>query len=261
VFTTIHDIIFPDMPELTSRLGLFARMYFYRRAGKLSHTIFTVSEFSKQRIMHHLGVGKRIVVTGSAIQSAIYNDDDDDDVTSGDKNKSILFIGNIKKHKGLGVLLKAFEMARNAGLDYTLTIVGSLENFRSKDTESLWYFKDTTLDFIRWTGYVSNEELRGLIKSAALLVQPSLYEGFCLPPLEAMMLGTPALISDISVLKEVYADFPVVFFKAGNADDLKEKLIALLRDKPFINIHLDWGLRNRYTFKKTAAIILEELPR
>ncbi|MDR3301128.1 MAG: glycosyltransferase family 4 protein [Spirochaetaceae bacterium] len=249
------------MPELTSRLGLIARMYCYRRAGKLSHTIFTVSKFSKQRIMHHLGLGEKIVVTGSAIQNYIYNDDDccGVDVTTGNKTKSILFIGNIKKHKGLAVLLNAFERARKAGLDYTLVIVGSEENFRSVDTASLQYCKDAASDSIRWTGYVSNEELRGLIKSAALLVQPSLYEGFCLPPLEAMMLGTPALISDIPVLKEVYADFPVVFFKAGDAGDLKDKLIALLHNKPFVQVQLDESQRNRYTFKKTAALILEVL--
>jgi hypothetical protein len=50
VFTTIHDIVFPDMPELTSRIGLFIRMFFYRRSAKLSTKIFTVSYFSKERI-------------------------------------------------------------------------------------------------------------------------------------------------------------------------------------------------------------------
>jgi len=60
------------------------------------------------------------------------------------------------------------------------------------------------------------------------LVQPSLYEGFGLPPLEAMVLGTPALISDILVFKEIYNDFPVTFFKTGDAIDLKNKMIELL---------------------------------
>jgi hypothetical protein len=68
VFTAIHDIIFPDMPELVSKIGLAMRMWFYRRAYKKSKKIFTVSEFSKSRIEHHLGSKKPIIVTHSAIQ-------------------------------------------------------------------------------------------------------------------------------------------------------------------------------------------------
>lgn len=62
VFTTIHDIIFPDMPELSSKIGLFIRMWFYNRAGKKSKTIFTVSEFSKSRIQHYLGMIMALLV-------------------------------------------------------------------------------------------------------------------------------------------------------------------------------------------------------
>jgi glycosyltransferase involved in cell wall biosynthesis len=254
VYTTIHDIVFPDMPELASKAGLRARMWFYRRAGKLSQTLFTVSEFSKVRLLHYLGGDKRIVVTGSAIQGCYTA------MTHAAKNRSIIFIGNIKKHTGLAILLDAFEMARREGLDYDLIVVGSKENLRSRDTGLVSRIAGGGVH-VRVTGCISNDVLRDLIVSAALLVQPSLYEGFCLPPLEAMMLGTQALVSDIPVLKEVYAGFPVVFFKAGCAEDLKEKLIGLLRDKPFIHVRLDEELRGRYTFQKTAAVILEELGR
>ena len=54
VFSTIHDMIFPDMPELTSKIGLMARMFFYKRASKKSDLIFTVSKFSEERIMDFL---------------------------------------------------------------------------------------------------------------------------------------------------------------------------------------------------------------
>ena len=68
VFTTIHDIIFPDMPEITSKAGLFVRMRFFRRAYRKSRGIFTVSEFSKSRIEYHLGNGKEIIVANSALR-------------------------------------------------------------------------------------------------------------------------------------------------------------------------------------------------
>jgi glycosyltransferase involved in cell wall biosynthesis len=87
------------------------------------------------------------------------------------------------------------------------------------------------------------------------LVQPSLYEGFCLPPLEAMVLGTKALISDIPVLKEIYGGFPVTFFKAGSIEDLKEKML-LLSKQTTLSISLPNHLKEKYTFQKTASIIM-----
>jgi glycosyltransferase involved in cell wall biosynthesis len=259
VFTTIHDIIFPDMPELTGRAGLAVRMWFFRRAARRSKTIFTVSQFSKSRILHHLGE-RRVIVTYNTVRDSIMRRDYSNSV----KNKSIIFIGNIKKHKGLSILLEAFSKAREEGLDYSLVIVGGRENFRSADVEFLNRVKDNALQAVSWTGHIDDEELNGLIATSALLVQPSLYEGFCIPPLEAMMLGTRALISDIPVLREVYGEapggksYPVTFFKAGDAGELKEKLIELLRDGPPA-VRLDEEQKNRYTFAKTAAVILEEL--
>ena len=92
-----------------------------------------------------------------------------------------------------------------------------------------------------------------------MLVQPSLYEGFGLPPLEAMTLGTRCLISDIPVLKEIYNGFPVVFFKAGDPVDLKNKMMELLFNKTPSSFVLSEELLSKYTFKKTSEIILREL--
>jgi len=96
------------------------------------------------------------------------------------------------------------------------------------------------------------------LSKAALLVQPSLYEGFCLPPLEAMVLGTQALISDIPVLKEIYADFPVTFFRSGDPSDLKEKMMELLVNESS-SLFLSDDLLLKYTFGKTASVIIKGL--
>ncbi|GHU78942.1 glycosyl transferase [Spirochaetia bacterium] len=254
VYTTIHDIIFPDMPELTSKIGLAIRMWFYRRAFRRSKKIFTVSEFSKSRIEYYSRHKRPVVVTHSAIQPYLLN-------RSGTpvKTDAILFIGNIKKHKGLWCLLEAFLRAREAGLKSKLVIVGSKDNFRSLDTEALGLLEKSDSSVVEFTGFISDEKLGELLGKAALLVQPSLYEGFCLPPLEAMVCGTKALISDIPVLREIYVDFPVTFFRAGDSGDLKDKLIALLHNKEPERTVLPESLQKKYTFEKTAAVILREL--
>jgi len=254
VFTTIHDVIFPDMPELTTRIGLAARIWFYRRAYKKSQKIFTVSEFSRSRIQRHLGAEKPVVVTHSAIQPMFlaYRAN----LRNVQKTQTIVFIGNIKKHKGLDLLIEAFSQAKNEGMPHQLVVIGAKENFRTADNAIL---KKTESLGVTFTGFISDEQVMEHLSKAALLVQPSLYEGFCLPPLEAMVLGTHALISDIPVLKEIYAGFPVTFFRSGDPSDLKEKLMGLLFNKKPSSPDLSDDLLLKYTFEKTASVILKEL--
>jgi glycosyltransferase involved in cell wall biosynthesis len=245
------------MPELTSKIGLAARMHFYRRAYKKSQKIFTVSEFSKSRIEHHLGTAKPIIVTHSAIQSMFlaYRNN----VKNVQKTQTILFVGNIKKHKGLDCLLDAFYQARNEGLPHSLIIIGDRENFRTVDNAVLQKIDSLGRDAVSFTGFISDEQLMGYLAEASLLVQPSLYEGFCLPPLEAMVLGTNVLISDIPVLKEVYDGFPASFFRNRDSKDLKEKLMEILLNKKLSSPVLTDDLLLKYTFEKTSSVILQNL--
>jgi glycosyltransferase involved in cell wall biosynthesis len=256
VYITIHDIIFPDMPELTSRTGLAARMWFYRRAYKKAKKIFTVSEFSKSRIRHHLGTEKPVIVTHSAIQPIFL--EYRANIENVRKTQSIVFIGNIKKHKGLDILLDAFCLARNEGLPHGLIVIGAKENFRTADNTVLRKIESIGSG-VTFTGFISDEQVMERLSKAALLVQPSLYEGFCLPPLEAMVLGTHALISDIPALKEIYSGFPVTFFRSGDPSDLKKKMMDLLFNKKPSSPVLSDDLLLKYTFEKTASVILEEL--
>jgi glycosyltransferase involved in cell wall biosynthesis len=255
VYTTIHDIIFADIPELTSRAGLFIRMIFYKRAAKLSKKLFTVSYFSKSRIEHHLGKKKPVIVTYSALQPYLFQHDQ----LPIKKTNTILFVGNIKKHKGLDLLLRAFyDLKENGEFPYRLIIVGEKDNFRSSDSAASAMLSQADNSSVEFSGYMDNDTLRSLLSGAALLVQPSLYEGFGLPPLEAMLLCSRVLISDIPVFREIYDGFPVTYFKAGDADDLKQKMKDLLGLIPAA-LPLSAELADRYSFKKTSSIILREV--
>ena len=255
IFTTIHDIVFPDMPKLVSKLGLIIRMWFFHRAYKKSSKIFTVSNFSKERIEFYLGKNKPVIVTHSAIQTEYLNYRAK--VQYFIKNKTIIFIGNMKKNKGLVLLLKAFKEAKNDGLPHRLIIIGGSENFRTADNVVLKIINSFKSECISLYSYISNELLMKFLSEASLLIQPSLYEGFCLPPLEALMLGTPALISDIPVLKEIYSDFPVIYFKSGDPVDLKNKMMKIINNN--IKISLPDNLSEKYTFDKTSSIVMENI--
>jgi len=254
VYTTIHDIIFPDMPEIVSRIGLELRMLFYRRAFSRSKKIFTVSEFSKSRIEHYSRKKVPVTVTYNAIQPWISGNRAP---VLAEKTKTIVFIGNIKKHKGLNYLLEAFLLAKAEGLPHQLVIIGSRDNFRTSDNSFLRKLDSLPPNLVSFTGFISNEKLVEYLSAAALLVQPSLYEGFGIPPLEAMVLGTQALISDIPAFREIYDGFPVVFFRAGSCMDLKEKLIHLLHNQAPRTVSLPEHLLLQYSFQRTSSIILQ----
>jgi len=255
VYSTIHDIIFPDMPYLVSKPGLWMRMYFYKRAARLSKAVFTVSEFSKTRIKHFLGDSLNVINASNAVDAPLHADSKN----ALEKKKNILFIGNIKKHKGLNVLLDAFLQCREEGLDYELVIIGSRNNFRSGDKKTSRRLDSLEGRGVNFSGYISDAEKWKLLAESALLVQPSLYEGFGYPPLEAMLSGTLALISDISVFKEVYAGFPVRFFRAEDSRDLHDKLLEILLGRIPQTVYLDDTLMKKYTFEKTTSIILNEM--
>jgi glycosyltransferase involved in cell wall biosynthesis len=175
------------------------------------------------------------------------------------KKKKIVFIGNIKKHKGLYILLDAFLQCRKDGLDYEFVIVGSHNNFRSVDKQTSKFLDNLERQEVSFSGYIDDDEKWKLLTESALLVQPSLYEGFGYPPLEAMFSGTQVLISDINVFKEVYSNFPVTFFRSGDSSDLKEKLMGLLFKKEPSPLVLTDDLLSKYNFEKTAAIILHNV--
>lgn len=226
VFSTIHDVVFLDVPGLSGRIGTLARKWFYSYACKKSKAVFTVSQFSKDRIIHHLKTKKPVYITHSAIQPFL-----EEPAANTEKDNSILFVGNIKKHKGLRTLLEAMKILCSQNFDAKLVIVGNSDKFRTTDTTIESEFKALPNDKILFTGKISDSELKAYYEKARILVQPSFYEGFGLPPLEALTCGTNAVISDIEVFREIYEKegFPVTFFKTGDGSDLAEKIKAAFK--------------------------------
>lgn len=268
IFTTIHDVIFLDLP-LAGKLGTLARKLIYQRAINKSREIFTVSEFSKSRIFARLKCKKPITVVYSGVP--LYNEEAAGGFDSARKTDTIIFVGNIKAHKGIKTLIPAFIKAReilagqsgskaqnaprpSAAALPRLLIVGSKENFRTRDTELDALMREAEKKGIEFTGFVPDEKLKTLIEEARLLVQPSLYEGFGVPPLQALYSGTRAVISDIPVFKEIYGRLPVTFFKAGDADDLARKIAAAYSDQSTFA-----PVERVYSYRFSAQAVLKRI--
>lgn len=149
------------------------------------------------------------------------------DKDSNDLKPYIVYVGNVKPHKNLISLVKAFEKVKNE-IPHNLVIIGKKEGFITGDQEVIKY-AEKLQDRIKFTGFVDNETLQGYIANAQALVFPSLYEGFGLPPLEAMACGCPVIVSNVASLPEVCGD-AALYVDPYSPEDIAEKIKLLLSD-------------------------------
>jgi glycosyltransferase involved in cell wall biosynthesis len=206
---TIHDCIHLMFPQyLPGRLAhVYARTSMWSAVHK-SDRILTVSEASKRDILRFFDIAPDKV-------SVIYNAIDERFLAPPDEERMdqirqryqldhpfLLYVGNIKKHKNLERLIDAFGRARASGLeDLKLVIIGDEISKYPPLRQSVHRHR---LDkHVRFLGFQPYHTLAAFYRLARAFVFPSLYEGFGLPPLEAMACGTPVVTSNVSSLPEV----------------------------------------------------------
>lgn len=143
------------------------------------------------------------------------------------KKPYILFIGNRKKHKNLTLLVKAFARIVHK-LQHYLVIAGTKENYIDEVDVLIKELKlsDRVIEF----NTPSDDIVISLYQYADLFVFPSLFEGFGLPPLEAVTVGCPVILSDIPVLREVF-DNAGYYFNPYSEKDLAEKILFILTNR------------------------------
>jgi glycosyltransferase involved in cell wall biosynthesis len=149
----------------------------------------------------------------------------------------LLFVGSAKPHKNLGTLLRAFELLRGT-IPHDLVIVGGQDQ-RTVDTEALGVAARLG-DRVRTVGDADDDLLKRFVVKADALVLPSLYEGFGLPPLEAMAAGCPTIVSTAASLIEVCGDAPL-YFDPRDSEDLARQIVRLLSDATLRARHIKAG--------------------
>jgi glycosyltransferase involved in cell wall biosynthesis len=142
----------------------------------------------------------------------------------------LLAVGTIEPRKNLSVLINAFEEVIRAdpASSLQLVIAGGAGWLSGPLFEAIE--RSPVTNRILLTDYLHDDDLRALYASCRAFIYPSLYEGFGLPPLEAMACGAPVITSDIPSLKETTSG-AAMLFDPRRFEDLAEKLISLLRDK------------------------------
>jgi glycosyltransferase involved in cell wall biosynthesis len=232
---TIHDCIhlmFPQyLPNRAAHAYAKASMW---SAAKRSDRILTVSAASKRDILHFFNVPPdKIVVVYNAIDERFGVAPRPEDVARVRERYQldhgfVLYAGNIKPHKNLVRLIEAFDALWRDGFeDLKLLIIG--DEISKLPALRRAVHRHKLHKHVRFLGFVPDETLAILYRLAAVFVFPSLYEGFGLPPLEAMASGTPVVTSNLSSMPEVAGD-AAVLVDPYDVEAIKDGIKRVLTD-------------------------------
>ncbi len=262
VVVTCHDLISVFFPE---NLPIFARFFYarwmpfsYRRADFLiadsEHTkkdIMSLLKIPESKIrVIHLAVAKEFrPIKSTKILKRIRSK-----YQTGERY--FLHVGTLEPRKNLPFLVRAFALAVRDGVTENLVITGK-KGWYYEDLFTL--VKDLNLkDKVIFTGYADEKDLPALYSGATALIFPSLYEGFGLPPLEAMACGTPVISSSTSSLPEVVG-------KAGILIPPKDErlwaknIVKISKDNRLARTLSQMGLRQakKFSWQETAQKTIE----
>ncbi len=255
IINTIHDMGAWDVGETMKMLQKIYFQYTYRISAKASEKIISVSEFSKGRIIDLLNVdSQKIVVIPSAVYEGVtknYGKKIDEIKEKYDlPEKYIMTLSTLEPRKNMAMLLEAYVAVQDS-VPYDLVLVGR-KGWKMDDVISQY----NSMNRIHITGFVDDEDISVIYKNAMCFVFPSLYEGFGLPPVEALALGTPVLSSNAASLPEVLRK-QAAYFENRNRKDLINKLVNLEKNlNSMPNTLDDFQLRN-FTFEASANKVLK----
>lgn len=218
----LHDAAVFDMPKNYSWKYVFVQKLMMRLHALFKKTIYTVSNFSQQRLSSVLGIPANEIGTLLLGCEHVHNASADFSILEKLKLRSgeyMLAVGSLQPGKNFDLLVKLAERQ----VSFPIVVVGGVDPsvFGGSDKKGQ--------SALIYAGYVSDEELEALFTSARCYIQPSFYEGFGLPVLEAMARGIPVLCSNAASLPEVGGD-AVLYFSPDNVDELDNLVSTVVDD-------------------------------
>jgi len=266
---TIHDLILVHFPTTKSStlapifywLKFLAYKFVINSAINHAQKIIAVSNFTKNDILKtypKINADKITVTYESAEDFCLltpHNKYDEILARYGIIKPYITYVGNAYPHKNLERLILSFKEIRKAERDLNLILVGKEDYFYKR-------LKDFTvkqkIEGVIFTDYIPDHELDTIFRNSSAFIWPTLYEGFGLPPLEAMSKGVPVISSDQECMKEILAD-SAYYFDGKNSVDMAGSVIKVLNDVEIREKLVKKGYERvaYYSWKKMAQKTLE----
>ncbi|CAM3776428.1 glycosyltransferase family 4 protein [Marinicrinis lubricantis] len=224
---TIHDAAVFANPKAFSRTFRSWYRYLLKRLTKSTSFITTVSNFSRDEISKYCDVTPckiSVVYPGKEqLEGELQPDNLFLKEQGLDQKKYILAVSSLNPNKNFNSILKAVDLMTKE-YDVSIVVAGAINRRVSGN-----YQLDNQSN-VQYVGYVTDEQLIALYKNASCFVFPSFYEGFGLPPIEAMASGCPVIVSNTSSIPEVCGD-AAVYCDPNSPQDIAEKIELVIRDE------------------------------
>jgi glycosyltransferase involved in cell wall biosynthesis len=224
------------------------------RTVRAADAVVTVSEFSKREIHDVLGVPKsKIATVYNGVDEYFIGDDPGTELELPDEY--VLFVGAMNPRKNIRNAVEAFRaFKRRSDTSHELVLVGPSNSAVFEDLEI------PADENVTYRGFVERGELKYAYRNADAFLFPSLYEGFGLPPLEAMACGTPVVASEAAALPEVLGD-AAEFVDPHDVDDIVSGLDAVLADPEYGDELVERGRQRarKYRWPRVADDLMDVL--
>ena len=260
LLVSIHDLnhLLDETIGRSAKSQLYARPMLRHVAKRADH-IFTQSEYSKRTIVEHLGADpNQITVTYTGVPPHIYPEPRDEsrrrtnDAFGLDGNY-LLFVGNLKPHKNVRGLLKAYGLIRQRGrLPHTLLIIGDGPHWRAvlqREAAEMGLSGRVT-----FAGRAADDQVRAAYSGADLTIVPSFQEGLGLPAIESMACGTPVACSNAASLPEAGGD-AAEYFSPSDVESIATAIesVVLSSERWAQLQHAGFAQAARFDWRECAA--------
>lgn len=263
VILTVHDLLYCQFPESVDKKYLQVVKREQKRSLERANRIIAVSEFTRNEIIKFFGIEEEKI-------SVVYNGVCGEQLakpTSKELSEKVrekfqlpenyfLHVGTLQPRKNLEMLVEAFYEFSRENKDLHLVLAGTRWH---KFEPIIKKIKDLDLEGrVKITGYITEEEKTAFYQLAECFVFPSLYEGFGIPPLEAMAAGTPVIAARSSAIPEIVGD-AAHLFDPHNPRELALALNEVIQNRDFREKLIARGQKRfrKFTWEKAAQEVLE----
>ncbi len=264
----LHDMAYKVYPEtLRAKTKLWLNLNI-RRSKKRADKFITISEFSKREIVTYLHINPDdIEVVYAGVNFNVYHPDyavrkiENVKQTYGINRDYFLYLGTLEPRKNIVGLVKSYNKMKKSFLKtasgYPQLVLAGKKGWLYKEIYELVDELQLKEDIL-FTGYITEEESALLMNGAIAFVFPSFYEGFGLPPLEAMACGTPVISSNAASMPEVVGDAGLLV-NPKSEDELYDAMLALLQDKELAANLGKKGIQRakKFTWENASQQLLE----
>jgi len=261
VITVVHDLVALLFPAKHNKKAVWMEKFYIKKALKKSVSICAVSRNTKKDLIKKFRCDEKKIHIIHNAASEIFKQIPTEKLPEIIDNTNfpqhfILITGTLEPRKNITSLIQAFSKITDKFPSHKLLIAGKKGWYYDKIFKTV---KDLALENkVEFLGYVSDQDLIALYNLADVFVYPSLYEGFGIPPIEAMQCGCPVITSNISSLPEVVLN-AALQVEPHNIEKLAYEIESLLKDKKLRQKMIARGFKQaaKFSWKKSAKKALE----